>query len=121
MNFALFLEMHARGRPDALALVDRRLRLSYAELDAAASRFAGLLEARGLGSQDRVGFYLPNRAEMAIGLLGAFKAGVIAVPFNWRLTRKTIWQSRSPMRHRRCWSPPTSCQPTCLKRSHARC
>jgi acyl-CoA synthetase (AMP-forming)/AMP-acid ligase II len=86
MNFSLFLEMHARGRPEALALVDRQLRLTYAELNEAASRFANLLAARGLGARDRVAFYLPNRAEMAIGLLGAFKAGVIAVPLNWRLT-----------------------------------
>ena len=90
MNFALFLEMHARGRPHAPALVDRRLRLDYAALDAAASRFAAFLKERDLGSEDRVAFYLPNRAEMAIGLLGAFKAGVIAVPFNWRLTKADL-------------------------------
>lgn len=86
MNFALFLEMHARGRPDALALVDRRMRMTYAELDKASNRFANVLAGHGFHPEDRVGFYLPNRAEMAIGLLGAFKAGVIAVPFNCRLT-----------------------------------
>jgi acyl-CoA synthetase (AMP-forming)/AMP-acid ligase II len=85
MNFALFLEMNARGRPDALAIVDRRMRMNYGELNEAASRFASLLTARGARPGDRVAFYMPNRAELAIGLLGAFKAGVIAVPFNWRL------------------------------------
>lgn len=90
MNFALFLEMHARGRPDALAIVDRRMRLSYAELNEAASRFASLLAARGARDGDRVAFYMPNRAELAIGLLGAFKAGVIAVPFNWRLNQTDL-------------------------------
>lgn len=85
MNFALFLEMHARGRPNALALVDRRMRMSYGELNEAASRFAGVIRDAGLGERDRVALYLPNRVEMAIALLGAFKAGVIAVPLNWRL------------------------------------
>ena len=40
MNFAGFLEMHARGRPDSLALVDSRQRFTYAELDGHASRYA---------------------------------------------------------------------------------
>jgi acyl-CoA synthetase (AMP-forming)/AMP-acid ligase II len=90
MNFALFLEMYARGRPDALAIVDRRMRLNYGELNEAASRFASSLETRGARPGDRVAFYMPNRAELAIGLLGAFKAGVIAVPFNWRLTEADL-------------------------------
>jgi acyl-CoA synthetase (AMP-forming)/AMP-acid ligase II len=85
MNFALFLEMKARGAPDAPALSDRRHRLTWRELDESATRFAGVLRRRGLGRGDRVGFYLPNRAELPIALLGAFKAGVVGVPVNFRL------------------------------------
>jgi acyl-CoA synthetase (AMP-forming)/AMP-acid ligase II len=85
MNFALFLEMTARGAPDATALSDRRHRLTWRELDAAATRFAGVLRQRGLGRSDRVGFFMPNRVELSVALLGAFKAGVIGVPINWRL------------------------------------
>src|SRR5262245_60842610 len=92
MNFALFLEMHARGRPEALAVADSRVRLSYAALDAAANGFAAHLQARGIGEGERVAFFLPNRAELAIGLLGAFKAGVIAVPINWRLVEADLAQ-----------------------------
>ncbi len=84
MNFALFLEMKARGNPDGLALVDRRLRMSWREVDAAANRFANLLKERGLKRGDRLAIYLPNRTELAIAFLGALKAGVIAVPLNWR-------------------------------------
>jgi acyl-CoA synthetase (AMP-forming)/AMP-acid ligase II len=85
MNFALFLEMKARGAPDAPALSDRRHRLTWRELDDAATRFASVMRRRGLTRGDRVGFYLPNRAELPIALLGAFKAGIVAVPINWRL------------------------------------
>ena len=92
MNFALFLEMHACGRPEALAVADSRLRLSYAELERAASGFAAHLKARGIGEGERVAFFLPNRVELAIGLLGAFKAGVIAVPLNWRLVEADLAQ-----------------------------
>ena len=84
MNFALFLEMKARGTPDEIALVDRRHRLSWAEFDAAASRFANLLQAEGLVRGDRLALYLPNRVELAIAFMGALKSGVIAVPLNWR-------------------------------------
>jgi acyl-CoA synthetase (AMP-forming)/AMP-acid ligase II len=85
MNFALFVEMHARGRPDALAVADQRVRLTYRELNDAANRFAGMLSKAGFCAADRVAFFLPNRVELAIGLIGAFKAGLIAVPVNWRL------------------------------------
>jgi acyl-CoA synthetase (AMP-forming)/AMP-acid ligase II len=84
VNFALFLEMKARGNPEGLALVDKRLRMSWRELDAAANRFANLLRRHGLEPKDRLAIYLPNRAELTIAFLGAMKAGVIAVPLNWR-------------------------------------
>ncbi len=85
MNFALFPEMKARGEPDGLALADARLRLTWAEFDRLANRFANLLRRHGAKPGDRVAMYLPNRAELAIAFLGALKAGVIAVPLNWRL------------------------------------
>ncbi len=84
MNFALFLEMKARGAPDGLALADRRHRLTWSEFDVAANRFANLLHESGLARGDRLALYLPNRVELAIALMGAFKSGVIAVPLNWR-------------------------------------
>jgi acyl-CoA synthetase (AMP-forming)/AMP-acid ligase II len=85
MNFALFLEMKARGAPDSPALSDRRCRLSWRELDELANSFANLLRHRSLRPGDRVAIYLPNRVEVVIALFAAMKAGVIAVPLNWRL------------------------------------
>ena len=85
MNFALFLEMRARGTPDATALIDRHHRLSWRELDSLVNRFANRLAARGLGRRERLGIFLPNRSEVVIAFCAALKAGVIAVPINYRL------------------------------------
>lgn len=85
MNFALFPEMKARSDPDGPAVVDARGRFSWAELDRLANRFANLLQVRGVRRGDRLAIYLPNRVELVIAFLGALKAGVIAVPLNWRL------------------------------------
>ena len=85
MNFALFLEMRARGAPEALALVDERRRFTWGELDCLANRAANLLRHRGLARGDRLALYLPNRVELVIAVLGAMKAGVIPAPLNWRL------------------------------------
>ena len=85
MNFAHFLEMYARASPEAPALVDRRCRLSFSELDDLAGRFAQYLTDEGLRPGDRIAICLPNRAEAVIAFLGAFKSGVVAVPLNWRL------------------------------------
>lgn len=85
MNFAIFVEMRARGAPRATALVDRRVRLDWAAYDALSGRFARWLLERGVRRGDRLALWLPNRAEVAIALVGAFKAGVIPVPLNWRL------------------------------------
>ncbi len=85
MNFAHFLEIHARSDPDAPAVVDRRMRMSWAELDKATSRFANRLVERGLTTGDRVAIWLPNRIEVVIAYLGAMKLGAVPVALNWRL------------------------------------
>ncbi|MBA2936557.1 acyl--CoA ligase [Sphingomonas sp. CGMCC 1.13654] len=85
MNFAGFLELHARSNPHRLALADNRCRLSFAEFDDLASRFAEAMAELGLVRGDRVGIFLPNRVEVAIVLLGCMKAGYLPVPFNSRL------------------------------------
>ena len=85
MNFAIFVEMRARGTPRASALVDRRVRLDWGDYDALSGRFAHWLRDRGLRTGDRLAIWLPNRAELALAFVGALKAGVIPVPLNWRL------------------------------------
>ncbi|WP_447039989.1 amino acid adenylation domain-containing protein [Streptomyces sp. DSM 118878] len=70
----LFEEQAVRT-PGATALVYGDERLSYAELDAAAARLAGLLVAHGVTRGDTVGIYLERSTELAVAVLGTLKAG----------------------------------------------
>ena len=56
--------------------------MTYAELDAASSRFATLLEREGVEAGDRVGIMLPNIAAVPIIYYGILRLGAIVVPMN---------------------------------------
>jgi long-chain acyl-CoA synthetase len=57
---------------------------TYSRLDAEAARLAGAWLARGLDRGDRVAMLLPNRPEALIVYLACFKAGLAAVPLDYR-------------------------------------
>lgn len=72
------LSIAARNRPGHAAIVHSGVRTSYAELDAAASRFAdGLVEGVGFANGERCVVFLENRLETAIGIFGTLRAGGI--------------------------------------------
>nr|WP_277351734.1 AMP-binding protein [Antrihabitans stalactiti] len=72
----------ARRQPDDIALRLEDAEVSFANLDAASARLAGLLVARGLRPGDRVAIMLPNVPYFAIVYYGALRAGGVAVPLN---------------------------------------
>ncbi|HEY6864832.1 MAG TPA: AMP-binding protein, partial [Burkholderiales bacterium] len=75
MRVEAFLEESRRRHPDKLALVAGGARLSYADLDAAASRCANALRERGLARGDRVVVFMNNSAEAVVAIFGTLKAG----------------------------------------------
>ena len=78
---ALF-EVHAAGRPDAVALIFGDQRLTYGELDARANRLAHYLISRGVGPEVLVALAIERSFDMIIALLGVLKAGGAYVPLD---------------------------------------
>ncbi len=77
-----FLEHSAARTPDKLALVCDGQRLTYAQIDALANRFAHALREHGLQRGERVILYLPNTVELVAGIFGTLKAGGVFVVVN---------------------------------------
>jgi cyclohexanecarboxylate-CoA ligase len=79
-SFATLLARQARSRPDHVALVDARRRLTWAELAHLAGRAAVGLWRLGLRPGDTLSFILPNQAEAAILFHAANRLGLLVNP-----------------------------------------
>lgn len=65
---------------------------SWAETEARVARLAGALAARGLARGDRVAILLPNCIEYFELYFACARAGLVAVPLNYRLTAPELAQ-----------------------------
>ncbi|MEO1091438.1 MAG: class I adenylate-forming enzyme family protein [Pseudomonadota bacterium] len=72
--------------PDEVALVTADGRWTWRELDDLSEAYARNLLGLGLVVGDRVASLLPNCGGLFIHYLGAIKAGLVAVPLNYRYT-----------------------------------
>lgn len=73
---------HAARHPDAVAVADDSVTLSYRELDERANRLARLLLERGVSRAEPVPFYLSRSVHTVVAMLGILKAGAAYVPLD---------------------------------------
>ncbi|MEI2455272.1 amino acid adenylation domain-containing protein [Lysobacter firmicutimachus] len=85
-------ERQAAQRPDAIALAFEGRRLSYAELNARANRWARRLRLLGVGPDARVGVCLQRSEHLVIALLATLKAGGAYLPLDPALPSERLQQ-----------------------------
>ncbi|MEK8051112.1 AMP-binding protein [Ideonella sp. DXS22W] len=90
LTLAESVAAHARTQPHKLAVRDSRRTLSYAQWDARATRLAHALRGLGLAKGDRVALLAYNCAEWLEIYVALARAGLVAVPVNFRLVGAEI-------------------------------
>src|SRR5258706_2137819 len=78
------LALIALGEPDETGCASHDTRMTFGELDTLAGGVARALVRRGLKVGERVAILAANRAEYVAALLGIMRAGMVAVPVNFR-------------------------------------
>jgi len=82
MHLGALLSRHARYRPQHLALVFERHRLTFEALNRRVNRLANALLAAGLTKGDKVATVLPNCLEQIEVYCAVAKCGLVAVPLS---------------------------------------
>ncbi|MBI5029918.1 MAG: long-chain fatty acid--CoA ligase [Chloroflexi bacterium] len=72
----------AKKFPNNSAIIFFDSKMTYRELDEAATRFAVALQKLGVKKGDRVMVYMPNTPQFVIAFYGILRAGAIVVPTN---------------------------------------
>ena len=95
------LSVHARLAPDKIGASDLERQMTFSLWDARACRLANALLGLGLARGDRVAVLAYNCLEWVEIYAAAAKAGLVAVPINFRLVaREARSSSRTPKARR---------------------
>ena len=89
LTLAESIAAHARSQPLKIGVRDSRRALSYAAWNERASRLANALLALGLEKGDRVALLAFNTIEWLEIYVALARAGLVAVPINFRLVGPT--------------------------------
>ncbi|MEN8205490.1 MAG: class I adenylate-forming enzyme family protein [Pseudomonadota bacterium] len=84
VNTTNLLQSGLERHRDDLAMVSTASRWSWRELDNASHNLAANLLQLGLEAGDRVASLMPNREALLIHYMACMRAGLVAVPLNYR-------------------------------------
>lgn len=90
LNLSILVEASAQDYPDTTAVIFNEMKMTYAELNAAANMFANGLKKLGVKRGDKVAVMLPNVPYFPIAYYGILKAGATVVPFNVLFTAREV-------------------------------
>jgi acyl-CoA synthetase (AMP-forming)/AMP-acid ligase II len=90
VNLGKLLRRSARYWPDHEAVVDSRQRITYAQLEARTNRLASGLLNLGLEPGAHVAILAMNRVELVEAEVAFYKAAMVKVPINARLSPEEI-------------------------------
>ena len=82
LNLATILEDSAVRYPDKTSLIFADIKLSFAQVNAAANQVANGLKSIGIQAGDKVAVSCPNMPQFPILYFGILKAGAVVVPLN---------------------------------------
>jgi fatty-acyl-CoA synthase len=85
-TLARWIPDRARADGAAIAIDDRGVRISYAELDRRSAALADRLLAAGYRPGDRIATLTGNGAEQVVLFFACARIGLVLVPLSWRLT-----------------------------------
>jgi long-chain acyl-CoA synthetase len=100
------LTQHAQRTPAKAAVIDHERGLTCAQLDHAVECMAEHLLTRGLHPGDRIAIHAYNSIEFVVLMMGAFRAGLIAVPMNPRMKAPEIAYVLEQSGAKICFSEP---------------
>ena len=90
LNLGEMVAAHARLQPHKIGACDSRRALTFAQWNSRACRLANALLGLGLNKGDRVALLAYNRLEWMEMYVALAKAGLVAVPINFRLVGPEI-------------------------------
>jgi acyl-CoA ligase (AMP-forming) (exosortase A-associated) len=84
MNYLIhhMLQTNAERFPDKEALVDKAVRLTFADANRQVTAIANGLREAGIGRGDRVGIYLDTSVCLSLAIFAVSRAGAVFVPIN---------------------------------------
>jgi long-chain acyl-CoA synthetase len=90
MNLAEAMSATAKQNPEAVAIRQGEMALTYAGLEESSARAAAMLASRGIAKGDRVGLMLPNVPAFAVLYYGILRLGGVVVPMNILLKSREV-------------------------------